>query len=276
MIQGLISDIVAVLRTAYAGAFSGPGDSPEDHIVIGPDSPNPSDLPYIAVYQGMMEVGTQFRDTISSEVRPQDIKESFTISGPSPPSTFSLSQTPLEGTAFCQLIYSVGTVNERKRTLVLNTDYSVNTAAPEINLNIDISDADRVVVTYSYAGVFTLRDFRQEFTIDVYHNSSSEIEEWAAITTTIILTHHNELLEDFNSTQYSMSQFVSQHSASQLIWLSGIPDHSSSPLKYTLTFQVAGQIKAIKTTIGDFGVIERIHSPGADSGHSIDIDPQLS
>lgn len=276
MIQRLLTEIVSKLRDGFNGEFSNPNPDPEDHIVLGNTVPNNNDMPFIAVHQGVLTVNTQVRDTLSSEVRPQRIVEEKIINSENPDTIYSLNQIPLEGSVLCRVIYDLGERTERQQLLVLGTDYTVDAPNQSILFSFSLSGASVIRLTYSYAGVFTIREFQQVFFVDVYTDPFEEAERWAALSSTIILTHYNELLEAAHEYQESVSPYVAQRSINQLLWTASEQDRTVSPERIRLSFQVQGQFAAIKEIPGDFGIIEKVRSPGVgDAGFPVDIEPQL-
>ena len=156
-----------------------------------------------------------------------------------------------------------------------NKDFTVDYQDASVLFSYDISGASNMVLTYSFVGVFTLREFRQDLLIDVYDSDMASIEQWVALICTMILTNHDELLEQYNQTdktEYIANQYMVTNTISRIDLLEGIPDTSGSNPRFKLALAVQGQTKAVKEILDGFGLIEKVHSPGKISDHIVDVD----
>lgn len=275
MINKLIEEIIARLRSGFNGVIS----NPDNHIEAGPISPpGTGALPKIALYAGGYEINQTVRDDASSQPRPQPITQIIPVNVGTPQGPYSLSKTPLQGTLRCKIIFNKGAVDERKLTLQENADFTTDYSTAEVLFNTSIEEADEIVLDYSFVGVYTLREFQQSLLLDVYAASVSESEQLAALSSSMILTQQNELLDHFNvvdPTEYIANQYVTKHSLDRIDLMAGAPETQSNVYQYQSTFQVHGQIKYTKAIVDGFGLIEKVHSPGVDSEHPVDIEVNL-
>lgn len=277
MIQALLTDIALALRTAFTGhpAF---GD-PAEQIVIGPATPPDADTACMSLEQAELTVNLKGKDLASSTPRPIQNREEF---GVSETGSYALTRIPLEGSLRARLVFPAGNT----QLLTPEKDYQLDLNVPSITLEdtLDIGRATHLQVTYSYVGVHTLRNFSQRFFLHVHApategaSSIDNVEIYSSIALSVILTHHDELLEAFNTTQYHFADYTTEHRLSELAWLGQKLDASTSPDSFKFAFKVAGQLNFIREIMGGFGLIEQILSPEAfedDSGLPVDIRPSL-
>jgi len=275
MIQNLLNRIVEILRQEFAGAIS----NPNQHIVLGPvNPPGAGALPLIALTPGPLEMSQAARDLSSSQPRPQELTQEIPVNLADPQGPYALAQTPLHMSALCKLVLDKGTLDERRVLLQEGHDFTIDYPNAEITFSTDISMADSILLRYSFAGVFTVQDFRQDFLIEVYDANHGAAEQWAALVMAAVLTNHDELLEHYNTTSktaYSAGVFGSTHSLAQLLPLGGAPGAAGTNLRWQLTFKAAGQLFLTKAITEGFGLIEKIRSPGHHGDFPVDIGVEL-
>ena len=216
MIQNLIQQITTLLQESFAGVIS----DPEQHIVASPATePTAEELPLIALYPNKLEIRQDFQETSSSQPRPQELRQEIAVNASNPAGPYSLAKTPLEQSTLCQIIFDKGTVTERQITLVENKDFDINYQNAAISFSFDLSEASSIILQYSFVGVFTIREFQQEFLVDIYDVNLADVEKWSSLVTGIILTNHDELLEHYNlieKTEYLANQFITTHTIDQI------------------------------------------------------------
>jgi hypothetical protein len=275
MIHRLIQNLITLLRENFAGVIT----EPEKHIVAGPvAAPTAAELPIIALYLAKFEISQNFKETGSSQPRPQEFREEIAVNQSNPAGPYSLAKTPLEKSTLCKAFFDKGTIKERQKLLVENKDFAIDYQDASILFSYDLSNADSILLKYSFAGVFTMREFRQEFLVDIFDGDMAKVEKWASLATGMILTNHDELCERYNvtdKTEYVANQFITTHSIDHIHMLEGIPSNAGAIFKLQLQLKVAGQLKLAKEIIDGFGLIEKIHSPGRISEHPIDIEVEL-
>lgn len=279
MIQNLLQQFISRLRTDLAGVLA----NPVQDVVVGPlSSIPPNQTPKIALEPGDAKFLTELVDGRSSEVRPQANKEVISVDGVTPQGPYPLAQVPLKGSALSRLVLDVGTVDERGLLLQENKDFTIDYAAPAISFSTDISSGDEFELSYNFPGIFTYRDFEQEFFLDVIADGWPEGENLASLALTIFLTQYSESLQDFNEdnpTTYSSGNYFSRHRIKQVDFMKveeGNEEYGGNDFwRRRMVFQVKGSLHSIRTDNSGFGLIEKVRSPGADSSHAIDIRPEL-
>ena len=274
MIHKLLEAIVLVLRAGFTGVIP----TPASRITFGTAvTPNAGQLPRLAAYAGLLEISQAAADTASSAVRPQALRERLTVNGGAPQGPYTLAKTPLEGSLSCQAVYQEGLVGESRKLLVENKDFTINYLNHTISFSTSLTGAGVLLVQYSFPGVYTVREFRQEFYLDVFDSNAADLERWSALSVSMILTNHDSLLETFNQTnktEHSANEYLSVHTIRNIHLLDGTPALVTSPFLHKLRFEVRGDIKPVKEISGGFGLIERVHSPGK-TGGPVDIDANL-
>lgn len=266
MIHKLLEAIVTVLQAGFTGVIP----TPASRITFGTVVvPNAGQLPRLAAYAGLLEINQIAGDTASSQVRPQELRERLTVNVVTPQGPYVLAKTPLEGSLSCQAVYEEGLVGERRQLLVAGKDFTIDFLNHSLTFSADLTGAGVLLVQYSFPGVFTVREFRQEFFLDVFDSNAADLERWTALSTAMVLTNHDALLETFNQinkTEHTANNFLSVHTIRHINLLDGVPALANSPFQMKLKFEVRGEIKSVKQIVGGFGLIERVHSPGKTGG----------
>lgn len=275
MIYGLIQQVILLLQQSFVGTIA----DPESHIVAGPvPEPGAGDVPLIALSAAGLEMNQNFKDTGSSQPRPQEFRQEIAVNAANPQGPYSLTKTPLQKSTLCKLIFDQGTLTERHASLVEDKDFTIDYGNRTIFFSNDVASAGTIALTYSFVGVYMIREFQQVFLVDVYDDDHVEVEKWASLITSMILTNQDELIEHYNvtaKTEYIANQFLTTHTIDRIHILSGNPNHSGSLFNIQLRYEVAGQMKLIREIIDGFGIIEKIHSPGRISEQPVDIDIDL-
>ena len=193
MIQQLLQQIIDL----FVSGFNGLVDS--DNIHNGPIA-TPSgnnNLPAVAVHAGDIAFEQSFADQNSSEPRPQEDREIIEINNGIGP--YPLNHIPLEGSALAHIIFLEGEVGERKKLVQENKDYSINyqTGAITLDNELDLTDASSIRIKYSFPGIFALREFQQDFFIDIYDDAVDGVEIVTSLASAMILTQYDSLIEGF-------------------------------------------------------------------------------
>jgi hypothetical protein len=272
MIENLLARIIVDLRQALAGVMA----QPDTHIVAGPVAdPAAAALPVVALSPGELTIKVLAGDSASSQPRPQEFREELAINNASPLGPYALARTPLTTSALCKLVLDQGTLDERQVLLIEGADFSVDYQNARITLAHAVTGASTLLVRYSYVGVFTVQDFSQKFSVDIYDKDFAAVEKWAALANSVILTSRDDLLNFYNQTSpttYTAGAYASTHMISQLQALGGVPALATAGVKLQFMFNVNGQLKLTKEIGPDFGLIQHIRSPGRSTVAPVDID----
>jgi hypothetical protein len=274
MIHKLLDRIVQLLRQELAGTIT----NPAAHVVLGPAAdPAAPALPVIALTPGALELIASARDVGSSQPRPQPFTEEIAVNAIDPEGPYTLAKTPLRTSAICNLILDKNTLDERQMLVIEDSDYTIDYANKQINFNADISQANSFLLRYSFAGVFTVQNFQQDFLIDVYDSSHLLAEKWQALALAAVLTHNDELLEHYNTTDQTLYSAGILGATTRLTQIQpfGSTTASSAHIRWQLCFRASGQVTLTRAAEDGFSLIEKIRSPGRRSDHKVDIDVGL-
>jgi hypothetical protein len=277
MITNLLDRIVQILRQELTGAIP----NVASHVVLGPvTDPAVPALPMIALTPCALEIPPGARDLSSSAPRPQPFTQEITVNPVNSQGPYLLEKTPLQTSVICKLILDKDTLDERQILLIEggDNDYTINYQTNQITFNADLPDnASSILLRYSYAGVFTVQNFRQDFMIEVYDASNALTEKWLALGLAAVLTHYDELLEYYNTTHqtlYSAGVLGSAHRLTQIQPLGSVTATSAS-IRWQMNFAASGQLTLTRASEDGFGLIEKIRSPGRHSDQTVDIDVGL-
>lgn len=213
-----------------------------------PAEPTISNCPTIAIYPGNWVISQAARDVNQSNVRPQDVHQIIPLGAPSPAAPYSLNSRPVRDTVKVQLM-----VGDRAQ-LLKATDFSIDydKLTLELSKDLDVTGATELSVSYlSYPLLtFTIREFQQEFWVDIYDQDFAALERWSSLTSGILLTSHDQLVEQYNTpkqpestTEYQTQQFSTAHTLSQFRLLEGTYLSPKQGMGLRLKFTAAGQIR---------------------------------
>jgi hypothetical protein len=275
MIHKLLDRIVQILRQELAGTLP----NPAVHIVLGPvaDPATPT-LPIISLTPGTLDILSGARDVSSSQPRPQPFTQEIAVNSVNPQGPYGLAQTPLRTSVICKLILDKDTLDERQVLLNEDRDYTINYPNAQISFSADVLGASSILLRYTYAGVFTVHNFRQDFVIEVYDTTHALTEQWLALALAAVLTYHDELLAHYNTTDktfYGGGVLGSAHQLTQLQPV-GCALAAAASIRWQLTFRVSGQLTLTRAVTDGFSLIEKIRSPGRHSNQAVDIDVGLA
>ena len=263
MIEYLVDVLITLLQGGFTGDLS--------HAQIDRGSVG-NTFPYVRLGTGPVEFSQTVREVPSSQPRPEPIQQKISIDatriGP-----YSLAKVPLPGSTLVKLTDAVG----RKQLLQEDKDFTLEPTGPTLTLTQDPGSFSHLLVNYTFAGIYTVREFEQALWVEIYHPEALEREKWASLCTTLILTHYDEVLEAFNThtTEYMSASYLTHHSLRGIYLLRGetIPEGDTPYLR--IHFQVQGQLKCVRELTGPVGLIEQVHSPGVSSQYPVDIEVDL-
>jgi hypothetical protein len=252
LIQNLLTAIAKLLQTELGGQLPSP-----EHIVALPiPDPTATDLPAIAIYPGNWVINQTTRDISLTEPRPQDLRQIIPLSSPAP---YTLDQLPINGTVQVQLV-----VGDQTRSLKQGKDFSIN----DQQLTLESSDlfkAAQLILSYSFLSIFTVREFQQDFWIDLYDQDFAKLEQWSSLIAGILLNSHDRLVQQYNipqesqpKTEYKTQQFITVHTLSQFHFLEGSYLSPKTGMGLQLKFTVMGQIKMIKAVADGITAIQEV------------------
>jgi hypothetical protein len=237
-----------------------------------------ADTPLVALYLGMVRINQESADTVSSAVRPQERKDRFLVNVNAPQGPFNLSKTPMEDSLTCQVVFKENELGETRRMMMEHKDFTIDYINRRLTFSTSTIGASSVLVTYVFPGIFTVREFHQDFFIDVFDNPIPHLERLSSVINAMVLTNHDSILEEFNvlnKTQHSIGNYQSEHTLRSIRFLEMTPlDSLDSPSVWSLKYEVSGMLKVTKEISSGYGIIEKIVSPGR-TGEGVDVDVNL-
>ncbi len=246
-----------------------------EHIKLQPIGlPNQSDLPLVVLKQGNFAINQHAAEG-SNQPRPEERHDPFPVNQASPTGPYILAKKPLPGTSRCKVCYDEGKVTQREIWLQEGKDYVIDSTLKACSFSYDLSKADSLTFIYSYLSIFSIREFEQNFFVDIYSSGDAKVEELASLIIGIIFTSHDHILEIYNigenyKTEYSAQGIITQHTLSRIQCTEGKLEHSEYT-KMSLQFKVYGQMKFMKEITEDIGLIETIHVFGQPGSQTVNL-----
>ena len=285
MIHKLLHLILIYLRESLADAFHVAPDTMAGHIALGPVPSPPPVLPYIALSLGKFTINQHTTDSLASQPRPQPTVQRVAVNAANPRGPYALAHTPLAGSMQGVVIHEPGTLAEQRVAMVEGTDFTIVYPQATLTLAQAFPPASQMLLSYSFAGIFTIREFLQDLVIEIYDTTMAAVEQWASLTMGLLFTSHDDLLAAYNAdvpnsppdatNTYHSGQVVTTHTVTQLKLLEGLPNSAATPCHVQLRWTVAGQCKFVKEQVEGVGVIEQIVSLGHPPALGVALDVQL-
>ena len=110
--------------------------------------------------------------------------------------------------------------------------------------------------------VTVVREFDQDFFIDIYDNDLGNLEKLASLILGIILTNSEDLLQEYNvtaSTSYQSKAIATVHIINQINILDSLYKTTAEPQSFELKLQAKGQLKLSRNIGGDLDTIKNIN-----------------
>jgi len=107
-----------------------------------------------------------------------------------------------------------------------------------------------------------MREFEQEFFIEVYDTNLENLEKFASLIFGIILTNSEDLLQEYNvtaSTSYQSQEITTVHIINQINVLETIYKTTVDTQKFELKLQAKGQLKLLRNIPGNLSTIQNIN-----------------
>lgn len=268
MIQNLLNAISKLLQTELGEQLPS-----AEHIVVIPISdPTANDLPAIAIYPGSWVINQTAREISINEPRPQDFHQIILLTSPNLETSYALNKSPLEGTVQALLV-----LNDHHRPLQEGRDFRVDYQQSTLTLigSLDLSNATQITLSYSFPSIFTVREFQQDFWIDIYDQNFARLEQWSSLISGILLNSHDLLIKQYNTpqesqpkTEYQTQQFITTHTLSQFRLLEGTYLSPKTGMRLQLKFTVVGQIKMAKAFTDGMTAIQKVRIQGSYASNS--------
>lgn len=276
MIRQLLLKAVDELRTGFAGVFA----DPTGQIEMGPiSSPDPGERPRIALSLGDLRVSQVVNDDGAGQPRNLEMRQAIPVNGVAPAGPYLLAETPLDGTVAVQAIFDANTVDEYRQELLPMTDFTVDAAGPSVEILADVSLASSLLVTYSYVGIATVREFEQGFSVDYFAMADGQVALHMGLVAAILQTRHSALLDHFNFTapsSFSGNGFTNLVTLRRInaLELVRVETDALSDVRFQWQYNVLGAMRMSHSNAGAFGIISSIHTRGQ-TGPGVNVLPNL-
>lgn len=247
MIQKLLTAIAKLLQAELSG------QPPGSTLIFAatPTEPTISDRGAIAIYPGNWVISQTARGVNQPTARPQDVHQIIPLGATSHAAPYALNSRPVKDTVKVQL-----TIGDRAQ-LLKATDFSLDydTLTLRLRKDLDVTGVTELSVSYLPYPLltFTIREFQQEFWVDIYDQDFGALERWSSLISGILLTSHDQLVEQYNTpkqpestTEYQTQQFSTTHMLSQFRLLEGTYLSPKQGMGLRLKFTAAGQIKLMR------------------------------
>jgi hypothetical protein len=270
MIQNLILKMINLLVETLAGEISNVAQQ-----IRANAPPSPPTSPLIALIPGTFTIRQQPGEGTSTSPRPETYRQIIPVNKTSSSGSYVFAKPPLKGSVQCQMVFNPGQLSERQVWLQEEKDFTIDYNTHTATFTADLSQADRILFTYSFVSLFTLRDLEQDLLIDIYADDADTREKLAFLTAGAIITHHDSLIETCNQdptyqSAYQSGSLETSYQLNRIQFLEGTPE-DGTVAKIRLRFSVSGQLKATRALTEGFGLIEKIHSPDRPAAQGIDI-----
>lgn len=242
MIYNLLIKISQLLQTELAGLIT----QPAKHILALPITESQAEsLPLIGIYPGNLEISQNFKHSNSSQPSLQELHQEIIVDSPQPSVTYQLDKTPVKNTILCHLVI------EQQSLLQEDTDFSIDYQQGTITFNKEFSQGSKILLRYSFLGIAVMREFTQDFFIDIVDTNLANIEQFSSLASGAILTSSDELIVNYNFnsqiTKYQTNQVITNHTISRISFINGTYTNLSATFKFQLKFQVIGQLNISRT-----------------------------
>lgn len=271
MIYKLIDSIAVLLHEHLQPDAAGPAPRIVTGSVVDPST---EALPLITLYPGKLAISQKNKDVNASEPRTEELLQEFPITSTNTNAGFALARTPLPDSLKCRLIVDRGQRSEQTILLREGSDFRID-AQGKLLLQRQVAAGSLLRVSYTFIGIFTVKEFQQELLVDIYTDQMGVNERWASLTAAIILSSQTELIDRYNSsdrTEYSAGSFGTRHTIEQIQFVEGNATRLNRLFNTRFLFSVAGQWRLSKVISDGFGLIETIRSPGRTARFPVDID----
>ena len=224
-----------------------------------------SQLPVIAIYPGKLKFNQSCKDLSGSQPRLHKARQTIDVGRSQSKEGYTLNNTPLKGTIEARLLSDTDTEDGRRIKPVEATDFTIADHQPTIKFKKKFKFPGKVYLDYSYVGVRTIKEFQQELFIDFFDTDIAKVEKLNALTTGVVLTNYNNLIEASNEgakSRYPFRPVSIIPNIEEVETLEAIPEIQEKLSKLQLKLLVTGTLQFVKEIADNFDFIESIASPG--------------
>ncbi|NEZ61148.1 hypothetical protein [Adonisia turfae] len=107
------------------------------------------------------------------------------------------------------------------------------------------------------------QEFQQDFVIELYDKTPSDLEKRASLVIGGLLTNHDSLIKRYNTTDiqanYQTNQISTRHHLRQFQFHAGIPTYASNVLGLQLNFTALGHLSMSRSVPDSQNIIQTIN-----------------
>lgn len=125
----------------------------------------------------------------------------------------------------------------------------------------------------------TIREFQQEFWIDIYDQDFAAVERLCSLITGILLNSHDALIDQYNDpadshkkTEYQTGKFVTTHSLNHFRLLTGTQLRLQTGVGMQLKLTAIAQMKATKAMTAGAVPIQKVRVTGRAVDQTLDTE----
>lgn len=260
----MIQSLIKAIKLSLAGSTD---EFSADDILDWPIplSSSISQPPLIAIYQGKLKYNPDSRDLSESQPRLYKVRQTIDVEPSQSEEEYTLNNTPLEGTVEANLLSDTDTQDGRHIKPIEQTDLIIDYKKPAISFKTKFEFPGRVYLDYSYVGVLTTKEFQQELFIDFYDTDIAKVEKLNALTTGVVLTNYDDLIQTSNEgaqNRYPSDPVSVIPRIEGVDTLEAIPEIQENLCRLQLKLQVSGTLQIVKEIVDDLDFIKSIKSSG--------------
>lgn len=133
-------------------------------------------------------------------------------------------------------------------------------------VEFNIRSQERGFVETAMTPITVMREFRQQWGLEIWGQTTAQVESLGSLAIAILLTNHDALLETYNTgqppgsskTEYRAGSFASLHHLSQFRLVAGVPFATETGTGLLLKFEALGQLTLTQTVPEGQSLIQTI------------------
>lgn len=132
-----------------------------------------------------------------------------------------------------------------------------------------------VLLDYAFAGVFTVREFRQALELAAYAATPGEAERLASLAAAALLTRTGELRAAAAADYPSRRSVSARHEVLRLEIAEGGAERFAEGTRQRISFMARGRITFAREEPASLTLIRHVRSPGGYSPDAVAVEPEL-
>ncbi len=129
---------------------------------------------------------------------------------------------------------------------------------------------------YAFAGIFSIREFRQAMVLEAYDSGPGGAERWGSLAAAVLLTWSDELLAAGTSDHPSRKSVSARQQPTRIDLVDGAAERFDAGTRMRMAFRVGGRLTVSREQREGLAIIEQIRSPGSTSRDPLAIDVEIA